>query len=203
MTLPANIIARAVVQFPARAQGAGFITVTKSGGIFTIRADYTAIAALLAIPNAATKRIVVYDTDTAQYNTVTIAQIAAAAAAIVTTSGLTGAILNTYRIVTAAGDVTVNATTDEVILLNKSVPATSNIILPASSARVGVPVWVKDYARNAATYPATFVLNGTETIDGLGQAAADTAGLSKIDSNGGFKALYPLTSGGWYTLGAG
>lgn len=104
-----------------------------------------------------------------------------------------------YRTVTAAGDITASAT-DRVILANKAVGAATNVNLPTSASRNGIPLTVKDYKRDSLTNNITFVLAGVETIDGLAQAAANTAGLSKIDVNGSSKTLYPLTSGGWYTL---
>src|SRR5262245_55043349 len=101
MALPAQVRVNVLPMFPARARGTGFISVAKANGVYTFQYDYDLLSRSLAIPAPTTKDLVIKDTDTGQYNTVTIAQIAAAAASIVSTSGLTGAILNTYRIVTA------------------------------------------------------------------------------------------------------
>ncbi|MBV9984491.1 hypothetical protein [Bradyrhizobium sp.] len=103
-----------------------------------------------------------------------------------------------YRQVTAVGDVTVGAS-DLVILLNKIVPAPTNIILPAAASRQGgFPVTVKDYSGNAQANNIRFVLAAGETIDGFSQSTADANGASKITTNNGKKILYPLLSGGWY-----
>lgn len=197
MTLPVSVRVNVLPFFPARAQGAGFIKVTKANGVYTITADYSVLTALGSIPDATKKTIVVQDTQTGVQNSITVAILAAAVASIVTTSGLAGAILNTYRIVTAAGTVTI-ATTDAIILLNKTVGEPTNIALPASSVRLGVPVTVKDLKGDANTNNITFVPAAGETIDGFSAAAAAANGAALIDVNYGKKTLYPLTSGGWY-----
>lgn len=103
------------------------------------------------------------------------------------------------RVVTAAGDVTVGAG-DENIVVNKTVGAATNVILPTSASRAGVPVRIKDGKFDAATNNLTLVPNGAETLDGFSAAAANANGVSKIDWNGGAKMLYPLAAGGWYFL---
>lgn len=198
MTLPAAVRVNVGVFFPTQVRGAGYVAVSKSNGIWTVSVDYTVLAPAVTIPDTTTKLIAAYDTLSRQYNTVTIAQIAAAAASIVTTSGLTGAILNTHRTVTDPGDVVVDATTDEIILLDKTVGAPTNIILPTAASRQGVPLTVKDLKGDAATNNITFVPNGSETIDGFSGAAAAANGVALIDMNYGKKMLYPLASGGWY-----
>lgn len=185
MTLPANIRVNVSALFPVRAQGAGFIAVSKANGIYTIRADYTLLAPILGVADLTTKELVVLDLATGQYNTITAAALIAAG---------TG----TYRLVIAAGDVTI-LSSDVTILLNKTVGAATNIVLPTSASRNGLPVTVKDYKGDANTNNITFVPSGTETIDGFSPAVAITNGLALIDINYGKKTLYPLTSGGWYT----
>lgn len=103
-----------------------------------------------------------------------------------------------YTLVTGSGSYTVQST-DNIILLNKSVPAATSIILPASAAR-GAPITVKDYAYVANTDNITFVPQSGETIDGFSAAASSANGVALITINGGKKTLYPLTSGGWYVL---
>lgn len=185
MTLPANIRVNVTALFPSRAQGANFIAVSKANGVYTIKANYPALADLLVISDPTTAKVAIYDTNTLQYNLITVAQFMASAYA-------------PYRLVTAAGAVTI-LTTDLTILLNKTVGAATNIILPASNSRGGASVTVKDYKGDANTNNITFVPNGTETIDGLSPAAAITAGIALIDTNFGKRTLYPLASGGWYS----
>lgn len=185
MTLPANIRINAAVLFPARAAGANFITVSKANGIYTIKADYTLLAPILGVADLTTKELVVLDLSSGKYNTITAAALIAAGT-------------STYRLVTAAGDVTI-LSSDVTILLNKTVGAATNIVLPTSASRNGLPVTVKDYKGDANTNNITFVPNGTETIDGFSPAAAIANGVALIDINTGKKTLFPLTSGGWYT----
>lgn len=102
----------------------------------------------------------------------------------------------TYRIVTAAGDYTVQST-DFIILMDKTVGAATNILAPASSTRNNA-IKIKDYKGDAQTNHITFMANGVETIDGFSNAAAGANGISKISTNYGYKTFFPLSSGGWY-----
>lgn len=182
---PAPIRVSVPAPFPARVRGVDFVTVTKLNGVWSIGIDYSLLGSPIPVSDPSTKVVAIFDLLTGIYNLTTINTLLAAA-------------FGTYRMVTVAGDVAV-AAGDTTILVNKTVGAATNIILPASASRQGVPIKVKDYKQDANTHNITFVLAGTETIDGMLQAAADTAGLSKIDINGDEKTLFPLTSGGWYT----
>lgn len=185
MTLPANIRVNVIASFPTRVQGSGFVTLAKANGIWTVGIDYSLLGTPIPINVPTNKAVAVFDLTTGAYNLTTVATLIQAA-------------FGNYRMVTAAGDVTV-LTTDTTILLNKTVGAATNILLPLSAARNGVPIKVKDYKKDANANNITFVLSGAETIDGLLQAAADVAGVSKIDINGDEKTLYPLTGGGYYS----
>lgn len=184
MSLPANILVVVGAPFPARVQGAGFIALSKANGIWTIRPDYTVLAPLLTLAELPSSLIAIYDPATGQFNSITAAQLGGSGSSI-------------YRMVTAAGDVAITGN-DFVILMNKTVPAATNINLPASIGRNGVPVTVKDYGGIALANPITFVVAAGETIDGFTQTQANTNGVSKISTNYGKKTLFPLTSGGWY-----
>lgn len=202
MTLPPSIRVNVATVFPARAVGATYLTVVKANGVYTIKADYTLLNDLLAVPDPTKKEIVIRDRETNLFNRISMSLLAQAAASLVSTTGLTGAILNTHRIVTAAGDVTINPT-DQIILLNKTVGAATNIILPTAASRNGVPVMVKDYKGDAVANNIRYQLAGIETIDGFNQATADANGSSLIDVNKGWKMISPLASGGWYIGNAG
>jgi hypothetical protein len=184
MTLPANIRVNVGVPFPARVAGAGFISVLKKNGVWTIAPDYPLLAPLAAVSDPTQNEFVVYNILTGQYLTVTLAQ-------------LIGIATNTYRVITAAGDVNVLAS-DSTILINKAAGAATNINLPTSISRNGVPVKVKDYKGDAAAHNITFVPSGVETIDGFSAVTAAANGIALIDINYGNKTLFPLTSGGWY-----
>lgn len=184
MTLPVNIRINVRAPFPARVVGAGFVVVSKVNGIWTISVDYTQLAPLLISADIQGALVAVYDPATKQYNTLTVAQVIA-----------TG--INTYRVVTAAGPVTIGPS-DVTILLNKTAPAATNINLPASASRNGVPVTVKDYGGVAQANNITFVPAAGETIDGFTASQAAANGAALINVNYGKKTLFPLTSGGWY-----
>jgi hypothetical protein len=108
-------------------------------------------------------------------------------------------ITTNYRIVTASGDVTVRSS-DNTILMNKAVGAPTNINLPTSASRNGIPVRVKDLKQDANTNNITFVPASGETIDGYSATAAAANGVALIDIDNDSKTVYPLASGGWYTL---
>ena len=101
-----------------------------------------------------------------------------------------------YTYVTAAGNYTV-ISTDNTILMNKTVPAATSILLPLSASR-NAPLTVKDYGYNANADNITFVPQTGETLDGFSAAAAVANGVALITIDGGWKTIYPLTSGGWY-----
>lgn len=75
-----------------------------------------------------------------------------------------------YRVVTVAGDVTISsAVTDYMIIVEKTVPAATNVNFPSIAARIaagGAPVFVKNAQSNPALYPLQPVLNGTDTMEG-------------------------------------
>ena len=114
------------------------------------------------------------------------------------TNNLTYSALNTYRLITATGAAPV-LTTDVVLLVNAATGAVT-LNLPTSASRNGAPVIIKDYARVAYTYNITAVPASGETIDGLSGTALATAGLAVINVDGGSLVLWPLASGGWYSV---
>jgi hypothetical protein len=184
MTLPANVRVNVSVPFPSTVTGAGPIVISKNQGIWTVSLTIVQLAQLSTGFDPTTKLLLVYDQLTGSFVQTTVANLIAAG-------------LNTYRIVTAAGDVTILAT-DQTILMNKTVGAATNINLPTSGSRGGVPITVKDLKGDANTNNIRFVMSGAETLDGFSQATADTNGASKIVTNYAKKTIYPLTSGGWY-----
>jgi hypothetical protein len=182
LTLPANIRVNVRAPFPSRVQGASFIQVSKSNGVWTITANYELLANFPSLTG--TQVIVAFDPASGQFGLLT--------APVVSGDGA-------YRLITASGAINVLGT-DVVILTNLATPAAVNIVLPQSSVRNGLPITVKDIAGNANTYNITFVPFSGETIDGFSAAAAAANGVAVIDVNYGKKTLYPLTFGGWYLI---
>jgi hypothetical protein len=112
----------------------------------------------------------------------------------VTPSGGIGAML---AVITTAGAVTPSVAAQEVLVIDKTSPAATSVVLPAStnwplcpSASVAYcPVYtVKDGAGNAATYPITVTTADAKLIDG--------ASSSVISSNYG-SVKYVLNGTGW------
>lgn len=108
------------------------------------------------------------------------------------------AVAPAQRTVTASGDITVLAT-DQIIKVNKTVAAPTNINLPTSASRNGVPVMGKDLKGDANVNNITFVPAAGETIDGFSAAAAAANGVALIDVDYAAKTLFPNVSGGWFT----
>jgi hypothetical protein len=70
------------------------------------------------------------------------------------------------RTITAAGAITV-ATTDQIILVAKTVAAATIINLPAAASFLSDELFIKDLNGVCATNNFTVTPNGAETIDGL------------------------------------
>lgn len=75
-----------------------------------------------------------------------------------------GQIGRAVRRVTAAGDVTVDADTDDIIVIDKSTPAATAVNFPATPA-TGLNITVKDGGNNCSTYNITLTPNA-ENIEG-------------------------------------
>jgi hypothetical protein len=182
VTLPASIRVNVRASFPSLVGGAAFISVNKSNGIWSITPNYLLLAQAPALTSSMV--IAVQDQLTGVFSYVPASSLAS----------------NTgYRIVTTVGSVSV-LSTDTVILLQKSPSGPSTLNLPPSASRSGVPIIIKDITGDANTNNDTIVPAAGETIDGLSAAAAAANGIAVIDVDYGSRTLYPLTSGGWYSL---
>jgi hypothetical protein len=137
-------------RIPANLVGDVGIVVVKNGITYTIKPDYSNIVELTSY-DPTQKLFVVIDRATGVWNKVSLSSI------------LTGS--QTVQIVTAAGDVTVQPN-DGLIILNKTVGAATNVILPAAANKVG-RVKVVDWKNDSDVNNVTFVPNGSEKIQGL------------------------------------
>lgn len=176
MSLPEDIRVNVPIPFPTLVLASGPIAVSKSSGIWSVGFSFNGINQTVPLQaNWATDLVLVWDSVAKTFITVSMATLASPPAPA-----------PTYD--TAAG--TYNVTSETVLLINKAVPAASNIQLPTAASRLGVPIIIKDYAGNAAANVATILPNGAEKIDGL-------ASLPINSNYGGFK-LIPIATGGWY-----
>ena len=167
---------RAKVSFPSSVQSTGPISITKANGIWSI--NYAPILLSYKVPavgDLPTDYLVVWDSISNTCVNASISSIVALSASPAQT------------VDSAAGDYSV--TTETMLLVNKTVPAANNVVLPTSLSRSGVPLIVKDLAGNAATYAITIKAFGTEKIDGASQY--------QIVANYGAVKLVPLSSG-WF-----
>jgi hypothetical protein len=126
------------------------LSFSSANGISTAGLDYSSLVELSAY-DPTQKLLAVVDRVTGVWNQVSLASI------------LTGS--QTVQIVTAAGDVTVQPN-DGLIILNKTVGAATNVILPAAANKVG-RVKVVDWKNDSDVNNVTFVPNGSEKIQGL------------------------------------
>jgi hypothetical protein len=126
------------------------IGLSSASGISTVGLDYSLLAEL-SLYDPTQKLFAVVDRVTGLWNQVSLASI------------LVGS--QTVQIVTAAGDVTVQPN-DGLIILNKTVGAATNVILPAASTKVG-RVKIVDWKNDSDVNNVTFVPNGSEKIQGL------------------------------------
>lgn len=167
---------RAKVSFPSSVIATGPISVTKANGIWSV--NYAPNLLSFKVPAVAdlpTDYVVVWDSVANSYVNASISSFVALSAS------------PTQTVDSAAGNYTV--TTETLLLVNKTVPAANNVVLPTSLSRSGVPLVVKDLAGNAATYNITIQAFGTEKIDG--------ASTYQIVANYGAVKLIPLSSG-WF-----
>jgi hypothetical protein len=147
MTIKVKVLPR----FPSSVAAEGPVVVTKTNGFWTFSLDVSLLGQIGVI-DPSVLELIAFDTSSGALSRIPITLIQASSSA--------------PRTITAAGDI--NATNfDTFIRLNKTVPATTNIILPPSSNRDGLPLTVKDVAGNAASFNYTITPAGTEKIDGL------------------------------------
>jgi len=184
MTLPATIRVNVRAPFPTQVTGSAFITVAKASGIWSIKPDFTVLAQASTVD--VNKVIAIQDLVSKSFFYTTAVNF------------IFGA-LNSYRIITTTGAVT-PLTGDVVILFQKGASGASSYTLPAASSRGGAPIIVKDMTGDANTNNITIIPATGETIDGLSASAAAANGIALIDKDYGARLLFPLTTGGWYSL---
>lgn len=89
-----------------------------------------------------------------------------------------GQITRAVRRITAAGDVTVSATTDDIIVIVKDTPAATAVNLPASPT-AGGNYTIKDGGRNCSTYNIT-ITPDSENIEGAATYVMNVDGQSVV-----------------------
>ena len=180
MTLPVSIRVNCRAPFPSRVRGAAFIQVAKANGIWTIQPNYELLASFPTMTG--TQVVAAFDTASGAFGLLSAPAVAG---------------FGSYKTISASYAI---LGTDVTLLVSNTSAAAISITLPQSSTRKGLPILVKDIGGNANTYNITLVPASLETIDGFSAAASAANGVAVIDINYGKKTLYPLTSGGWYSI---
>lgn len=100
--------------------------------------------------------------------------------------------IRAVRVVTAAGDVTVDSSTDDIVIVKKTSGAATGVTLPSAGDRSQYrPIKIVDGKLDAATNNITITPSGAETIVGLSTYV--------ISFDGGSVELWPLPDGtAWY-----
>lgn len=86
-----NLKLRAAVRFPAQVQGSGGLVVSKTNGIWTVKPNFSALSAISgdAVNDPTTKQLWIYDPNSGEYNTLTLAGLGTAMLRLTSTSSLT------------------------------------------------------------------------------------------------------------------
>jgi hypothetical protein len=142
---------RVLPHFPSKVLGNGIITVIKANGIWTIAFDPSVIGQV-SVFDPSIYDLLAFNSTTGEMSRIPLSGVIASSVA--------------PRTVVTAGSVLVT-NFDTFIRLNKTVPATTSLVLPPSANRNGLPLTVKDVAGNASTYNFSITPNGSELIDGL------------------------------------
>lgn len=151
-----TVNAKGLITAAANGTGGGVTSISNSDGTLTISPTTGAAVASLNLGHA---------------NTWTAAQTFNA---VVT---LGDAVINAVRVVTAAGAITVSATTDNVIIVNKTTGAATTVNLPASPT-TGLTYVIKDGKGDANTNNITITPNAGN-IDGAATFVMTTNFASK------------------------
>lgn len=160
MTTPVmkiKIIPKSVIQgkmdvrFPANVSGQAFVRIEKQAGSYTILPDYAQLGELYAF-DPARQTIAVQDSVTGSWSKLAIGDMLSNAAV-------------TVRVVTEAGDIVVGPSVQLLVMNRATDEGPSNVILPASSAKVG-KLKIVDFKGNASLYPHTISLQGADEFQG-------------------------------------
>jgi hypothetical protein len=177
--LPYNVRVNVNMPFPTLVAGAAGIKVTKKNGIWTIQPDFSGLSS--GVPPQSqygVSFIEVWNSLTGVYTTVSFSTLQSIAGSL------------SYTLVTSSGTYTA-LSSDNILLINRTVPSAGTVQLPLSASRSGFAVVVKDFAGDAgsSSHTTTVLFSGSELCDGLSSVV--------INSDYGAYKFLPLTSGGW------
>lgn len=136
-------------KLPAKLIAGPAIRIDKSGLGYTVSCDITQINSIASFDPLA-KEVLIFDTTTGAFATVTLASI------------INGGAVR--RVITKPGDVNIGMS-DGLIILAKTVAEDTNFNLPGDALKVG-PVKIVDWNGIANTRVLKVIPNGAETING-------------------------------------
>lgn len=139
------------VRFPANVSGQAFVRIEKQAGSYTILPDYAPLGELYAF-DPARQIIAVQDSVTGSWSKLAISDMLSNSAV-------------TVRVVTEAGDIVVGPSVQLLVMNRTADESPSNVILPASSAKVG-KLKIVDFKGNAGAYPHTIQTQGSDEFQG-------------------------------------
>lgn len=162
------------VRFPAKVEGGTGISVNKANGIYTFDLDLLEFGQVTIFDPSA-EFVVVVDAQ-GNYQLISLAT-------------LINNPTTTIQVVTAAGDIAVDANVQLLVLNRTTDQSPSNIILPPSSSKVG-PVKIVDFKGNSGTYPHTISLQGSDEFQ---------AGLTSwtLGGDGASVVFHPIPGTGY------
>lgn len=134
------------VRLPARVDGGTGIKITKANGIYTFDLDFLELAPVANIDPSA-QYVAIVD-ENGFYQRISLADFI-------------NNPTTTIRTVTEAGDITVGANVQLLIMNRTADENPSNITLPTSSAKVG-KIKIVDWKGNSGTYAHTIKLQGSD-----------------------------------------
>lgn len=139
------------VRFPANVFGRAFVNIERQAGNYTIFPDYSRLDELYAF-DPARQVIAVQDSVTLAWSKLAIGDMLSNSAV-------------TVRVVTESGDIVVGPSVQLLVMNRATDESPSNVILPASSAKVG-KLKIVDFKGNSGAYPHTIQTQGADEFQG-------------------------------------
>jgi hypothetical protein len=172
MSQPANIRVATSVPFPAQVKGSGVVSIAKANGVWTVSLNFAGLLpAVPAVPNPATTYVLAWDSSSATFYLVQLAQASSN---------------KVVRILTAPGPYAA-LPNDDVLIVNQLAAAAFNITVDWSAR--AKPLTIVDGKGDANANNITIT-----PVAGQTQLALVNY-VYTIDGNGGSITLTPLPGG--------
>src|SRR5215472_11705367 len=168
MPHPASVRVNAQFPFPSLVQGGGGIGVSKSGGIWTIAPNFSALASIVTVTQPAGKQVWVFDPVTGVYNVMTLSALGGALFADTSATNLTiGTGAQTFTV--SPGKIW--SVGNWIIASSAANPA--NYMLGQVTAYAGTTLTLNVVATNGAGAHADWVLSLSGAPSPLGSSSIE------------------------------